>query len=107
MTAGRPIGERIRSICTVIEQIGPANSQTVRTHIPDVDHPNMLKFCNRAVSHGLLTIERVKRENIYTVVDDWELICGPRHTTMVKKPVRAMPVPTRWQGISSVFQMGA
>lgn len=106
MTAGRPIGGHIRNICTVLEEIGPANARTLMAHFPHVSRPNLHKYCTRAVVKGFITTHtspcKYGATNIYTVVPEW------RQLAEVRKPAAPKPQPkqSRWQGVNSVFSIG-
>ena len=107
MTAGRPIGDRIKDACEVLERIGPASTRAICQHLPDVEQSNMAKYCSRAVGLGLMGVERGKRSRvnftIFTVKPDWRVTVEERGTDLPK------PEPdireSKWFGVSSVFSM--
>ena len=111
MNTGRPIGERIRSVCAALEQYGPMGVIGLCEKINGVERSNMGKYCSRAVGLGLLTVERGLRHranySVFVVVEGWREIAQERRTTK-QKPVQHRPVAPkgRWAGISSVFQIG-
>ena len=111
MTAGRPVGERIRAICEHLEAIGPAGMSTLRPAMQDVERSNLGKYCSRGVGLGLLTVKYIEgaRENrhVWAVVPGWREMIEKRRTTRTKPVYQAKPArQTGWTGISSVFQMG-
>lgn len=104
---GPPIGQRIRSACELLEQVGPSGANALCDHLTDVEPSNMGKYCSRAVGLGLMTVERGIRGrvqySIFTVVPGWREIADMRRTTAF----RPSQQPSRWQGVASIFQMGA
>ena len=104
---GPPIGQRIRAACELLEQVGPSGANALCHHLTDVEPSNMGKYCSRAVGLGLMTVERGIRGrvqySIFTVVPGWREIADMRRTTAVRKSQQ----PSRWQGVASIFQMGA
>lgn len=111
MTAGRPIGERIRSVCAALEQYGPMGVSGLCDKINGVERSNMGKYCSRAVGLGLLTVERglSHRSNysVYHVVPEWREFIEQRRTTRIKVAQVPACERTRWTGVASVFGMGA
>jgi hypothetical protein len=112
MTAGRPVGERIRAICAFLDVEGPMGASALRVFLPDVERSNLGKYCSRGVGLGLLTVERIEgaRDNrhVWTVVPEWRELIEQRRTTRIKPITQTPPAKrTRWTGVSSVFQMGA
>ena len=110
MTAGRPIGERIRAICAHIERAGPMVVSDLLAVMPSEDRTNLAKYCSRAVGLGLLTVQRntgvQKNSNLWDVNPGWRELIGQRRTTRTK--LDQVPAKrTGWGGVSSVFGMGA
>jgi len=109
MTAGRPIGERIREICECLHAEGPQGMRYLELSFSHIERSNIGKYCSRAVGLGLLTVERKTgaRENrhVWTVVPEWRELMEQRRTTRIK--AEATVKRTRWTGVSSVFQLGA
>ena len=106
MTAGRPIGERIRKLCETLERKGPKGIAELRGLMPDIERSNLWKYCTRGVGLGLITVNRETGHSVFTVSNGWREMADQRRTTKLQTPkpvVRA----TRWTGVSSVFQMGA
>ena len=110
MTAGRPVGERIRSICAFLDVEGPMVVSDLLALMPEEDRTNLSKYCSRGVGLGLLTVERntgvQKNSNLWDVAPGWREMIGQRRTTRIKLD----QVPARrtgWSGVSSVFGMGA
>ena len=107
MTAGRPVGNHIRNICAVIEEIGPAGARDLQPHLPEIEASNMAKYCSRAVGLGMMTRAMAKRGevkySVFDVVPGWEVIAGQRRTPKLK------PMPelfkSSWQGVNSVFSI--
>lgn len=110
MTAGRPIGKQICTICTVLEKIGPANARQIHKHTEGFLIGTVNHCCHRALAMGMITVKLGTRKpsdcNIYTVHPDWySLAQPPRKAKTEKKP--KVPARTNWQGVNSVFSMGA
>lgn len=111
MTAGRPVGERVREICEILNVEGPMGMSDLLFFMPHVERSNLGKYCSRGVGLGLLTVERKTgaRENrhVWSVVPGWREMIEQRRTTRLK-PIEPKPAKqTRWSGVSSVFGMGA
>lgn len=108
MTAGRPIGDRIREVCATLEEIGPANCRDLVKMMPGVEYANMGNYCTRAVGLGFMTVAQGKRTaknpNVYTVVPNWRDLVGERKVKRIKPmPVAKQGISTVWLGVSSVF----
>jgi hypothetical protein len=75
--------------------------------MPHVKRSNLGKYCSRAVKLGLLTVDRRQRRQAWTVVPNWRELIEQRRTTRIKPIEQTPPAKqTRWNGVSSVFQMG-
>ena len=107
MTAGRPIGARIRQICEVLEKTGPLVTKEICARLPNIEQSNAGKYCSRAVGLGLMTVNRVHaHRSYYAIVDNWRELIEQRRTTKPIKPPRPLKRISRWDGVSSIFQMG-
>lgn len=93
----------------MLEQHGPMEAPLLRKHLPHVETSNLGKYCSRAVWLGLMTVERGMRDRnkyaIYKAVDNWRDLADMRRTT--KQVIETVPVVSKWNGINSVFSMGA
>lgn len=82
MTAGRPIGQRIRQVCTALEEHGPRGARSLCDLIPGIEASNMGKYCKRDLDLGLITVERGLRQrdnySVFTVRSDWEQVAAER-----------------------------
>lgn len=105
MTAGRPVGERIRALCEMLESQGPSGIVKLRSLMPDVERSNLWKYCTRGVGLGLMKVDRQTGQSIFTAKPGWREIADTRRTTKLLRP-QPRPKATQWTGISSVFQMG-
>lgn len=111
MTAGRPVGKKIRELCEHLDAHGPMETSSLRKLMPSVELSNLGKYCSRGVGLGLMTVTRVKipkgNQNTWAVVPGWREMIEQRRTTRIR-PIEPKPVRrTGWTGVSSVFQMGA
>ena len=117
--SGRPAGQRVRQICQLLQDIGPSNRATVGAHLSDIQDRNIAKYCNRAVTMGLLSAEleigRNGKRFVYTVAANWRALADKRSARIEAIADReaacaaalASTPPSRWSGISSIFQLGA
>lgn len=108
----RPIGERIREACQILEQHGPMGSRSICDLMDGVEPANAGKYCLRAVGLGLMTVERGRQSkynySVFTVVPGWRELADKRRTTKLPAPKpRKAPSQTRWAGTSSIFGMSA
>ncbi len=86
MKQGRPIGQRIRQCCEIVEKIGPCSYREVLAHMVGVQLENSHKYCSRALSHGLLTSNREKFPAQYSIVDGWRDLIDANGRTKKPKP---------------------
>ena len=133
---GRPVGERVKEACEIVEACGPCDYKLVSVWMePGVLH-NTHKYCNRAVELGLMTVETFPhdaRTNAqFSIVPAWREVFA----SLSKQPivrvalVKRAPAPkapgrapsqkyiratrrapqekqSRWAGVSSVWGMAA
>lgn len=108
---GAPVGQRIREACELLERLGPASASEICEHLDDVEASNVGKYCSRAVGLGLMTVKRgVDGKRPYanfTVVPSWREVADLRRTTAGKTAQPSPVKKSRWNGVSSIFQMGA
>lgn len=106
---GAPVGQRIREACELLQKMGPASASELCEHLDDAEASNVGKYCSRAVGLGLMTVKRgldgKRPYAIFTVVPNWREVADLRRTTAMKAPAPARL--SRWNGVSSIFQMGA
>lgn len=113
MTAGRPVGQHIRTICEILERTGPATTRQIHKHTEDLLIGNVNNYCHRAMALGMMTVKLGSRKpkdcNIYTVNPDWRSLTGLPRPAREKQPEKKAkaPVRTSWHGVNSVFSMGA
>ncbi len=96
MTAGRPIGERIRALCERLELDGPQGIAELREMFPGIERSNLWKYCTRGVGLGVLTVDRTTGRAAFSAATGWREIADRRLTTRrsaVKpvEPVRQKP----------------
>lgn len=108
---GAPVGQRIREACAILERLGSVSASELCEHMDDIEASNMGKYCSRAVGLGLMTVKRgvdgKRPYAIFTVVPNWREVADLRRTTAGKTAQPAAFRPSRWQGVASVFQIGA
>ena len=117
--AGRRVGERVRQICQVLEDIGPSGRASIGDRLPDIEASNLGKYCARAVAMGLLSVEpglgHKANYSVYSVAANWRELADKRSARITvaagleaQRDAAAAATPkTRWSGISSIFQLGA
>lgn len=107
-TMPRPIGQRIRQACEIVEMYGPCGYAIISTETGIVA-TNASKYCVRAVNLGLMTVDkpgkRGQKSNfaIYSVVPGW------RDKLAAKKKLIDKPRPVIQEAktaISFVFNLG-
>ncbi len=106
MTAGRPVGKRIRQVCQILQNHGSNGIRRIQHHMPEVQATNISKYCRRAEAMGLVT-RKLNDDGfaVYTVKPNWEALIDEDS----ESPLRHQPEPdkpTKWTGISSIFQLG-
>jgi hypothetical protein len=113
---GRKVGQRVRQICQVLQDIGPSGRASIRDHMPDIEPSNMGKYCARAVVMGLLTVEpglgHKSNYSVYAAAPNWRERAdqrGERVKAMEQRELveREQAPKSCWSGISSIFQLGA
>ena len=113
------VGARILEVCEILEELGPvgsgdvAQAMALREDGNKVGNANTGKYCARAVSMGLVTVDKSpignsSHYNVYTVAPDWrERIKGKSAYVKQAKPYQR-PAPKRgvFSFVSSIFQVG-
>jgi hypothetical protein len=118
MTAGRPIGDRIREVLTIAESMGGATAPQIRPHMEGgVEKSNAAKYCSRAVGLRLMTVDRTQRPMVYRPVEGWrdKIQERPVHVPRPAAPRPPAPVYTPTESVAmalrtqpnSVFALGA
>ncbi len=110
--AGRRVGQRVRQICQVLEDIGPSGRASIGDYLPDIHARNIGKYCARAVAMGLLSVDHglghKANYSVYTVAVNWRELADKRSARIAATATTTTETPkTRWSGISSIFQLGA
>ena len=111
--AGRGrVGQRVRQICQVLQDIGPSGRASIGDYLPDIDPRNVGKYCARAVAMGLLSVEHglghKANYSVYTAVANWRELADKRGARIAAATASTTATPkTRWSGIASIFQLGA
>lgn len=102
----RPIGQRIRQACEIVETYGPCGYAVISTETGIVA-TNASKYCVRAVNLGLMTVEKPGKRGhknnfaIYTVAPNW------REKVGTQKRDKPQPVIHRvTTAINFVFNLG-
>ena len=103
MTAARPLGERIRSICESLESHGPQNIEQLREKFRDIEYSNLWKYANRAVSLGVITVSTDEGRRKFEIVPGWMETMVARKPAKQPKPQSVPikytgPILTRWVG---------
>lgn len=72
------VGGRIVQICEIVDRLGVCGSGDVRRELP-IDPQNIIKYLQRAVSLGLMLVDRTARPQRYIVSDNWrEMLPRPK-----------------------------
>lgn len=102
----RPIGQRIRQACEMVEMYGPCGYSVISSET-GIPRANASKYCIRAVALGLMTVQkpgkRGQKHNfaIYSVVPGWREKLG------VERPIQRRTVQQKVSHIVSfVFNLG-
>jgi hypothetical protein len=124
---GRPVGERVKEACEIVEACGPCDYKLVSVWMePGVLH-NTHKYCNRAVELGLMTVvtfpPEARANAQFSIVPHWRAVFSSLskqpivRVAKVKRAPKTQPrlVPrrapqqkqSRWAGVSSVWGMAA
>jgi len=108
----RPVGNRIKQACEVIEQYGPCGYAVI-TSETGIERSNASKYCQRAVGLGLMTVQRPEKRwhreafAIYSVVPGWRDSLVRFKSSKPAEKMEMLRPKGIWSGISSVFNMGA
>ena len=103
MTASRPIDERIRFLCTVLNS-GPKGIEELRAVMPYVERSNLWKYCSRAVVLGVVKVGTKDGRKVFSVTQNWQEIIEARNPVVKPAPVKPIaakykgPILTRWVG---------
>ena len=104
------VGKNIQAICGALEALGPSGAKALRPYLPTTDPANISKYLSRAVGLGLVTVVHGERHrasfSVYTAVVGWQHIAVPGRKKADNPEFMCLEVlPTRWQGVNSVFNM--
>lgn len=111
---GRHIGARIIECCKIVETLGAASYRQVFEHLNCVEPGNANKYCERAVSHGLMTVDLSVYPKQFRVVHGW-----PEKIEDLKVKLRKTPVLSKKEiadfvvcaamrtQVNSIFAFGA
>lgn len=112
-TAGRPIGERIREVLTIAEEMGGATATQIRPWMNGpMELSNAAKYCSRAVGLQLMTVDREAKPMVFRPVEGWRDLIEDCHDFKV---LPEEPRPTAADTVAaalrtqpnSVFALGA
>lgn len=102
----RPIGQRIRQVMAIVDQMGHATANQVLAQMKGVCKHNVGKYCSRAVGLGLLSADRSGYQIVYSTQYDWREKIAARDpkrgemdgATTVQRAIKTQP--------NSVFALG-
>lgn len=103
---GRPIGKRVVQACEIVEQLGPVGSRAVWLRMYDVGQENASKYLERAASYGLLTVEKIGKRRVFTIIPGWRETAGAMHKPGVKPKKEVIYRPHRGE-LESIWQSSA
>lgn len=103
------VGRRIREVCQILEDGGPCTTRELCDKMM-IEISQAGKYASRAAGLGMVSVDRA-RENTYTVINGWRTMADRNRTTKDRpkgKPSQPRPKKvSKWQGVNSVFSMGA
>jgi hypothetical protein len=101
---GRPIGGRIRQVCTALEQCGPSTDKQIDAWM-GVGLAEVRKYAKRAEAFGMVAIDHSCTPVVYSVCEGWRVRADlPRK----EQAPKALPLQTSHvRPVNSVFEMGA
>jgi len=109
--------QRIKEALEAVDMYGPCGCAVVSMEV-NVEVTNASKYCQRAVSYGLMTVVKPEKRGqyksfaLYSVVPGWRSMLG---SFRIEDRVRAKPltqnkerriVKNTFSGIGSIFQLG-
>lgn len=90
---GRPIGYRIVEATRAVScQAKACSARDVARFMTDVQLSNVSKYCDRAVGHGLMTVDTTVYPRLYSVVPGWQEVVAARHLEKLAPPLET-PAP--------------
>ena len=103
----RPIGERIKQVVAIVDELGQANANEVLERMAGVCKHNVGKYCSRAVGLGLMTADRSAYRVIYRVTEGWrEKLANRQPAKKPEPPVLDVAKTIKTQP-NSVFALGS
>lgn len=101
---GKPIGQRIRSVCAALEKHGPSTAKALHALEPQITAADVTKYARRAAAFGFVAIDRSTWPHTYAANPRW-LFMADQRTKVVPIPPPA-PRFIRQLPPNSVFQLG-
>lgn len=98
----RPIGKNIPAACAIVERLGPCDWRDVARDMDWVDPAQARRYCNRAVSHGLMTLGELG----YEAVLNWRNLADEIGRSQKPKEARRVAEPFYIPKINSVWALG-
>lgn len=102
----RPIGERIKQVVTIVDEMGQATANQVLERMTGVCKHNVGKYCSRAVGLGLMTADRSAYRVVYRVIDGWREVVAKRRPIERPAPPPMDVARTIQTQPNSVFALG-
>lgn len=96
----RRIGARIKTVCTVMERLGPISCTEI-ARLESIEPENVRIYCKRAELHGLAVADRTVRPITYTVIEGW--LKKIEKPARIRRPKKEPPS----LGCNFVFNLGA
>lgn len=90
---GRAIGFRIVEATGIVSAEGKAcTARQVARLMTDQELSNVSKYCDRAVQHGLMTVDTTVYPRLYSAVPGWRETVAARHLEALANPAQPAPV---------------
>lgn len=105
MKADHSTSDLARSICEALERRGSARASQLATEFPAFDLASLSHHLMCAADSGLLVVGGTCNR-VYRVHPNWQRVVDRMEDDETFSVGAVEHKPTRWTGISSIFQLG-